>query len=169
MRYTDLLRVTVLINAASATALASATLAAAFGEADSTLLYVSAGWWALAAGVGTWLGYGAGPTRAIEGLLADARAATSMPALEPGSIIVNRLWPVALLTLVAGGLSFLFPQATSVATGYALLVALAWRRQGAAVQAIEERDGAQFHVERSSPFKPIQLIRTAGLRRFETS
>jgi len=169
MRYTDLLRTTVLINAASASALASATLAAALSQGDATLLYVSAGWWALAGGVGTWLGYGDGPTRAIERLLADARAATSMPALESGSIIVNRLWPVALLTLIAGGLSFVLPQTTSVATGYALLVALGWRRQAAAVQAIEERDGAQFHVERGSPLKPTQLIRTAGLRRFETS
>jgi hypothetical protein len=32
------------------------------------------------------------------------------------------------------------------------------------VTAIEERDGARFYVVRTSPFKPIQLIRTPGFR-----
>ena len=28
--------------------------------------------------------------------------------------------------------------------------------------AIEERDGVRFYVDRTSPLKPIQLIRTPG-------
>ena len=36
-----------------------------------------------------------------------------------------------------------------------------------AVQAIEERDGVRFYVERSSPFKPTRLMRTPGLRKNE--
>ena len=35
------------------------------------------------------------------------------------------------------------------------------------MQAIEERDGVQFWVERTSPFKPTQLIRTPGFRKVE--
>ena len=31
--------------------------------------------------------------------------------------------------------------------------------------AIEERDGVAFFIERTSPFKPIQLVRTPGFRR----
>jgi len=33
------------------------------------------------------------------------------------------------------------------------------------VQAIEERDGVTFFVERSSPVTPMRLQRTPGLRR----
>jgi hypothetical protein len=44
-------------------------------------------------------------------------------------------------------------------------MALYWRRQDAAVTAIEERDGAAFFVERTSPVRPIQLVRTPGFRR----
>jgi len=32
------------------------------------------------------------------------------------------------------------------------------------VTAIEERDGARFYVLRTSPLKPIQLVRTPGFR-----
>jgi hypothetical protein len=41
-------------------------------------------------------------------------------------------------------------------------VALAWRRQASAVEAIEERDAARFYVDRTSPLQPIRLIRTPG-------
>jgi hypothetical protein len=40
-----------------------------------------------------------------------------------------------------------------------------WRKQDGAVQAIEERDGVTFYVERTSPVRPIQLVRTPGFRR----
>jgi hypothetical protein len=55
----------------------------------------------------------------------------------------------------------------AIGAGYALLVALAWRRQEAAVKAIEGRDGARFYVERGSPFKPTRVVRTPGLRKVE--
>ncbi len=51
-----------------------------------------------------------------------------------------------------------------MATGFAIIWALAWRRQASAVTAIEERDGARFYVERTSPLQPIRLVRTPGFR-----
>jgi hypothetical protein len=33
------------------------------------------------------------------------------------------------------------------------------------VRAIEERDGATFYVERTSPVRPLALVRTPGFRR----
>ena len=42
--------------------------------------------------------------------------------------------------------------------------ALAWRRQDAAVAAIEERDGACFFVRRTSPLLPIALERTPSFK-----
>jgi hypothetical protein len=50
-----------------------------------------------------------------------------------------------------------------VAAGFAIIWALAWRRQDAAVTAIEERDGFRFYVDRTGVFTPIRLIRTRGL------
>ncbi len=48
-----------------------------------------------------------------------------------------------------------------------IAAALAWRKQSAAVEAIEGRDGVRFYVEHTSPFKPTSLIRTPGFRRVE--
>lgn len=52
-----------------------------------------------------------------------------------------------------------------VACGFAIIWSLAWRRQDAAVLAIEERDGVTFYVERTSPIGPMRLVRTPGFRR----
>ena len=53
---------------------------------------------------------------------------------------------------------------SAVAAGFAIIWALAWRRQEAAVTAIEDRDGFRFYVDKTPPFAPIRLIRTPGLR-----
>jgi hypothetical protein len=67
-------------------------------------------------------------------------------------------------TIGSGALAFVLPQVPAIAAGFAIIWALAWRRQASAVTAIEERDGARFYVIRTSPLKPIQLIRTPGFR-----
>ena len=51
-----------------------------------------------------------------------------------------------------------------IAAGFAVIWSLAWRRQAAAVTAIEERDGARFYIERTSPLQAIRLVRTPGFR-----
>jgi hypothetical protein len=89
---------------------------------------------------------------------------TSLPEVSPARTILNRLWPLLLSTIGAGALAFVLPQVPAVATGFAIIWALAWRRQAPAVIAIEERDGARFYIQRTSPFKPIQLVRTPGFK-----
>ena len=69
-----------------------------------------------------------------------------------------------MYTLLAGGLAFLAPQVPGIAAGFAVIWALAWRRQDAAVTAIEERDGAAFYVRRTSPLRPMALERTPGFK-----
>ena len=69
-----------------------------------------------------------------------------LPEHRPGAILLNRLWPLLLFTLLAGGLAFLAPQIPGIAAGFAIIWSLAWRRQHSAVAAIEERDGARFYV-----------------------
>ena len=99
---------------------------------------------------------------AIARLLADARTQSTLPELHPGSTMVNRLWPLLLVTVGAGAAAFVEPQIASVAAGGTIIWALAWRRQERAVLAIEERDGVRFYVDKTSPFSPIRLIRTPG-------
>ena len=43
--------------------------------------------------------------------------------------IFNRMWPLAVVAVAAGVLGFFFPQVPAMAAGYALLVALLWRKQ----------------------------------------
>jgi hypothetical protein len=50
----------------------------------------------------------------------------------------------------------------AIASGFTIIWALAWRRQSAAVAAIEERDGVRFYVDRTSPLAPMRLVRTPG-------
>jgi hypothetical protein len=54
-----------------------------------------------------------------------------------------------------------------MAVGRALLAALLWRKQAAAVEAVEGRDGVEFWIDRSSPLGPPKLLRLPGLRRVE--
>ncbi len=165
MRFVDFLRVTVLLSAAAASLLAVLCVVGASGNDDDKVLLAAAGWWLIAAMIGLWLGRRAAATPPIARLLADAKAAKMMPEHRPGSTIVNRLWPLLLSTLAASAIAFLAPQVPGIAAGFGIIWALAWRRQDAAVEAIEERDGVTFYVERTSPMEPMRLIRIPGFRR----
>jgi hypothetical protein len=164
MPYTDLLRVTVLLTGAEATALAAITAIAANRDSDTTTALVAAVWWLIALIVGLYLGR---PSRAADSLrdtLARARTATSLPPETPARIAFGRLWPIALTAVVAGALGVFFPGVAAIGAGYALLVSLAWYSREAAVLAIEQRDGVKFYVVPNSALRPIQLVRTPGLR-----
>jgi hypothetical protein len=167
VRFVEFLRTAVILFGGAGTALAVATIDGAAGDDDRALVYFAGGWWVVAAAIGLWIGRGARTTSGIGRLLADARATTTLPELEPATVLFNRLWPLAVLTVVAAGVAFLFPQVPAVAAGYAILMALAWRRQSAAVEAIEGRDGVQFYFERSSAFRGPRLLRAPGFRRIE--
>ncbi len=162
MRFGDFLKATVLLSAGCATLLATVTVLGISREGDRVLIYVTAGWWLAATAIGVALGRRAETSPPIAGLLAGAKTQTSLPEQMPGTTIVNRLWPLLLATIGAAVVAFVEPQVASVAAGFTIIWALAWRRQERAVLAIEERDGVRFYVERTSPFSPIRLIRTPG-------
>jgi hypothetical protein len=164
VRFTDFLRATVLISAASASMLAAVTVAGAAGANDDLLVPVAAGWWVIAALIGTWLGRRAETSPPIASLLASARMQTTLPEVHPGRTLLNRLWPLLVMTIGAGAVAFVLTQVPAVATGFAIIWALAWRRQSSAVAAIEERDGVRFYVEQTPFFRPIKLVRTPGFR-----
>jgi hypothetical protein len=162
LRFVDFLKATVLLSAGAATLLAVLTIITLTRDADPAAVYVSAGWWAAAALIGVWVGRRAEANPPIARVLAGAKAQTTLPEQRPGLTIVNRLWPLLLSTFVAGVLGTWLPQVAGVAAGFAIIWALGWRRQEAAVAAIEERDGVRFYVEKTSPLQPMQLVRTPG-------
>lgn len=162
MRFVDFLKTTVLLSAGSATALALITLLAMSRDFDPVVTYISAGWWVIAAWLGLRLGRGADASPPIARLLADARHQTMLPELRPGTTLLNRLWPLLIMTIGAGALGTVQPQVASAATGFGIIWALAWRRQHMAVMAIEQRDAARFYVDKTSPLQPIRLVRTPG-------
>ena len=164
MPYTDLLRITVFITGAEATALGAISAISVGGEPSATTVIIAAAWWLISLILGFWLGR---PERAREDMrepLAKARMATSLPVESANRIAVQRLWPIALTAVIAGGLGLFFPGVAIIGTGYALIVSLSWHTREAAVIAIEERDGVRFYVVPNSALKPIQLVRTPGLR-----
>ena len=163
MAFTDLLRLTVFLAGAEATALAAVTVLVAAGNDDTLTLLVAAGWWPAAVAIGLYLGRRSRAADGVRDVLAGARTATSLPDEPPARIAFERLWPIAVTALAAAGLGFSFPGVTAIGAGYALLVALAWRTREAAVLGVEDRDGVKFYVEPGSAFRPVQLVRTPGL------
>jgi MYXO-CTERM domain-containing protein len=167
MLFRDFLRVAVMLFGGAGTALAIVAIAGASGEDSSLPIYIAVGWWVLAAAAGLWLGRRNAPTQQIGRLLAAARNTNQLPEVEPGAIVFNRLWPLAAVTVISGGIAFLLPQIPAIAAGYAIAVALTWRKQARAVEAIEGRDGVQFFFDRTPPFGAPKLLRTPGLRKIE--
>ena len=166
MRFVDFLRAAVLLCGGSATALAVVTVVSSRNtESGDVLVLVVVGWWLIAGLIGAWLGRAAQTNSPIARLLANAKSTASLPEQRPGALLLNRMWPLLLSTILALGLGLIAPQVPGIATGFAIIGALAWRRQEAAVTAIEERDGVAFYVEPTGPLKPIKLIRAPGFRR----
>ena len=165
MLFVDLLRLTVLLIGGTASVLGLLTVVAANQDADYTTVYFAGGWWVVAVVAGIILGSSPRATQAMGRALAGAQTSTVLPTESAGRIAFQRLWPIGAFAIVVGGLAWIWPQVTGVGAGFAILNALAWRGRERAVTAIEERDGVAFFIERTSPVKPMQLVRTPGFRR----
>jgi hypothetical protein len=163
VRFVDFLKATVLLSAGSATVLAVFTVLRVTTGDQEGLMEVAVGWWLVAGLTGVWLGRRNAASPPIARLLADARMQMSLPEPRPALTLLNRLWPLLFSTVGAGVLGIFLPQVSAVAAGFAIIWALAWRRQEAAVSAIEDRDGFRFYVDRTPPLAPIKLVRTPGL------
>ncbi len=164
MRFAEFLKTTVLLSAGVATVLALITVLSILTTSGSLAALLSIAWWAIAALVGLALGRSADANPPIARLLAGARSTNMLPEHRPAAILLNRLWPLLTVTVLAGGLAFLAPQIPGIGAGFAIIWALAWRHQHSAVTAIEERDGVRFYVLHTSPVQPIALQRTPGFK-----
>ncbi len=165
MRFADLLRLTTLLSAGAATALAAACVIGTLNDPGSTVAVQGVAWWLIAAILGAYLGRDRTPSQAIAVALADARSTDALPEPRPWRTVAARLWPLGLAVVVAGPLAFLAPQIPGIAAGFAIIWALTWRHQSRAVIAIEERDGVAFLVAQTSAFAALRLLRVPGLRR----
>lgn len=170
MPFAELLRATVFLCAGGATALGVITVLGAGDAANPTLLLVGAGWWIVAGWIGLSLG---ASERSAEGMRKVLAGARSIPAQTHGVSLPSptrvawvRLWPILAAVGLTGVLGIFFPEVSMIGSGYALLVALAWRNREQAVLAIEVRDGVRFLVESGSTFSPITLIRSPGFHAF---
>jgi hypothetical protein len=166
MAFCDLLRMTVLLAAGAATALAAITVISTDASQDALTLYVAGAWWIAALIGGILLGRPARAAEAMRPVLTEARMATALPQLgNPTRAALARLWPLAAFAAVAGGLGIVYSGVAAVGTGFALGAALTLRAREGAVAAIEERDGVRFYVKPGSALQPVELVRTPGLRR----
>ena len=166
MPFADFVKTTVVLSAAAATALAAVTLLSARSAGEPGTATFAVGWWAAACLIGLAMGRRAAASPPIARLLGAAKVVRTLPPQRPGRILLARLWPLLVSTLVAGGLALLWPQIPAIATGFALIWALAWRQQHSAIVAIERRDGVRFHVDETSPLRPITLSRTPGFKAY---
>lgn len=165
MLFSELLRITVLLVAGVATALGALAVLVAQEEASTFAAIVGGGWWLLATLIGLVGGTSPRAAAAISPALRAARTAASLPSESEGRIAFMRLWPIGAFAVVCGVAGVVFPQVAAIGAGYAILIALLWRRREDAVRAIEDRDGVRFYVEPSSALEPIRLVRTPGLYR----
>ena len=167
MPYAELLRATVFLSAGGATALAALSIIGITRDGGDLVIVVALVWWFAAATIGTALGSAGRVEEGVRRTLAEARTApTSGPGVSlsaPGRIAFGRTWPILLAVGLAGALGVFLPEVAVIASGYSLLVSLAWRNREAAVLAVERRDGVRFLVESGSAFKPIRLLRSPGL------
>jgi len=164
VRFVDFLKSTVFLSAGAATALALIATLAGASNSETPVVLLCAGWWVIAALIGVRAGRREQASPAIARLLAAAKNTTALPEHRPSAILFNRLWPLLLFTLAAGALAFLAPQIPGIGAGFAIIWALSWRRQDAAVSAIEERDGVRFYISRTSPIRPMALERAPGFK-----
>ena len=166
MTFCDLLRMTVLLAAGAATVLGAVTVLAVSGGDDTQTVVAAAGWWTVALIGGLVLGRPERAAEAMAPVLAEAKTATSLPAMGNATrAALARMWPIGAFALIAGGLGFVFPGVAAIGAGFGLAAALTWRAREGAVAAIEERDGVRFYVEPGSALQPVKLIRSPGLRR----
>ncbi len=165
MTFRQLLHATVQLSGASATVLGLLVVLHAQINNEPAPALISAVWWVIATAIGISVGRQEAANPQIARVLADARAANQLPEIRPVRTLINRLWPLFLVTILSGAAAIWLPQVAGVAAGFMLIWALAWRKQEHAVHAIEERDGVEFRVERTGFTAPLKLMRLPGLRR----
>ncbi len=163
MRYSDYLRASVLLIGSAAVALIVVSGMELARESDTRTAVIGGIWLVVAILLGTWLGRRDQVMESIGALLSRSRPEPVFPKIEPGPVLLSRLWPILAIAIVAVFLTPLFTQFAIAAAGYGLLWSMAWRRQAMAVEAIEDRDAIHFWIVRNSAWQPPKLVRVHAM------
>ncbi len=165
MPYTDLLRVTVFLTGAEATALGAITAIGANREGDTTTILVAAAWWLASLAIGLYLGRPARAADDVRDALARARTATSLPPETPARIAIGRLWPIALTAARRRRPRPLLPRRRGDRRRLRAdrLARLAHPRGGGARRS-SSATASSSTSSPTQPCGPIELVRTPGLR-----
>src|SRR5581483_563739 len=102
MPFADFVKATVMLSLGAATTLATVTLLSARDANDARTATIAIGWWAVAAAVGLAMGRRAAASPPIARLLSGAKTVGVLPPQRPLRVILSRLWPLLISTLIAG-------------------------------------------------------------------
>ncbi|MBI5309582.1 MAG: hypothetical protein HZB14_00935 [Actinobacteria bacterium] len=163
MRFSEYLRTTVLLLSSTSIALLLIAILAIVRESSGVLLVFTIVWIVASVAIGLWIGRGGAAMESIRALLSRSRPEPVFPRIEPGAVLLTRLWPVLLIALAAAVASIWFPSLAIATSGYGLIWALSWRKQALAVEAIEERDAVHFWLVRGSVFSRPKLVRVPAM------
>lgn len=163
MRFSEYLRTTVLLVGTTGLALLLIATAAILRDGSMLMLMFTGGWTIVSVLTGLWIGRGGGAMESIRTLLSRSRPEPVFPKIEPGAVLLGRLWPILLIALASVVGSLWLPSLPIVAGGYGIIWSLAWRKQALAVEAIEERDAVHFWIVRTAVFRQIKLVRVPAM------
>ncbi|MEV4420197.1 hypothetical protein AB0L40_09515 [Patulibacter sp. NPDC049589] len=124
MTFRKLLHSTVVLSGASATVLGLLVVLHAQINSDPQPAVISGIWWLIASMFGVRAGAMDATNPQIARVLAEARAAEQLPEPRPVLTLINRLWPLFVVTIVSGVAAIWLPQVAGVATGFLLIWAL---------------------------------------------
>src|SRR5271155_5437713 len=110
MSFADFIKTTVVLCAGAATALAAVTVLSAAAKHDPSVATLPFAWWAISSLLGFYLGGRGRSLPAIARLLASAKAISNVPEPRPGLIMIARLWPLLIVTLIASVLGIIAPE-----------------------------------------------------------
>ena len=163
VRFVDFLKATVILSAGAATRSPSSPCSRPARTPSTLLVFVVAGWWVVAARSA----YARAPERDQPSDRAAARGGAlhdDAAGAAPGGSSSTGCGR-SRSRRCSGSAGAVRAADPGIAAGFAMVWALAWRRQNGAVAAIEDRDGVAFYIEPTSPLSPIKLVRTPGFRR----
>lgn len=163
MRYSDFLRASVLLVGSAAFALLVVAASFIAREGSPSLIAFSAIWIGISVFVGVWLGRRDQVMESTRQLLSRSRPEPVFPKIEPAALLMQRLWPVLVIAIVAALVAVFFAQLAVAACGCGVIWSLAWRKQAMAVEAIEDRDAVHFWIVKSGTFKPPKLVRVPAM------
>lgn len=163
MRFCEYLRTTVMLLATTSIALLVIAISAIVRESSSVLLIFTVVWTVASVAIGMWIGRAGAAMESIRVMLSRSRPEPVFPKIEPGAVLVTRLWPVLVIALAAAIASIWFPSLAIATSGYGLIWSLSWRKQALAVEAIEERDAVHFWIVRTPVFSRPKLVRVPAM------